>query len=248
VGAEGQIHSFNTTHWSVVLAANNGSDEARQALAALCHTYWRPVFAFIQRRGHSVQDAQDLTQDFFLHVLDGSLLQRADPARGRFRSLLLKSLQHFLIDAHTKRTARKRGGDFAFVSWDDWAAEAPSQMMIPAEAIENWPAERLFDVRWATTVVEQAMRSLREECESRDRRALFDLVSPFLAAERDELSYHDLAERLGTAPATTRSIVHRMRGRYREHLRAAVAQTVENPDEVDEEIRSLCSILALQEA
>lgn len=239
---------FKTTHWSAVLAAgDDGTAASQKALSSLCQIYWRPVFAFICRRGYSVNDAQDLTQDFFVRVTNGTFLERADPGRGRFRSLLLKSLQNFLIDAHDKRKTRKRGSDFQFISWDDWMAEAPSQMSLSAKALEMWPAERLFDVRWATTVVEQAMRQLREECERRGRRRVFDIISPLLAAERAEISYSDMSKKLATSIPMTKNLVHKMRQRYRELLRAAVAETVESPDQIDDEIRYLCSMLSLSE-
>ena len=152
--AQGGPDRFATTRWSVVLASANsqGDDQkAREALTQLCQTYWRPVFAFICRRGHPVPDAQDLTQDFFIMVLKGQLLQRADPDRGRFRSLLLKALQDFLANVHDKRVAEKRGGDVQFVSWDEWMAEAPSHLAISAEQASTWSAETIFDVRWAAT-------------------------------------------------------------------------------------------------
>ena len=151
---------FNTTRWSLILSSLGGQGEeekAREALAQLCRIYWRPIFAFICRQGRSAEDAQDLTQEFFLMILKSNLLQRADAERGRFRSLLLKSLQNFLIDAHTKAQAKKRGGEVQFVSWDEWMAEAPSRLTLPAAALENWPPERIFDVRWAATVAEQAL-------------------------------------------------------------------------------------------
>ena len=144
-----------------------------------------------------LEDAQDLTQDFFLMILKGDLLQRANADRGRFRSLLLTSLQNFLIDSHAKAHARKRGGDVQFVSWDDWMAEAPSHLAIPAAAVESWPAERIFDVRWAATVAEQALRRLQEECESRGRRRVFDVLSTALTADREDVSYEKLARELG---------------------------------------------------
>jgi RNA polymerase sigma-70 factor (ECF subfamily) len=131
-----------------------------QALDQLCKTYWRPVFAFICRSGHPVPDAQDLTQDFFVTVLKGHLLQRADPDRGRFRSLLLKALKDFLANARIKHRALKRGGDAQFVSWDEWMAEVPSRLSISAKEAETWPAERIFDVRWAATAAEHALRQL----------------------------------------------------------------------------------------
>nr|MDQ2660114.1 sigma-70 family RNA polymerase sigma factor [Verrucomicrobiota bacterium] len=154
---------FSTTRWSLVLSSAvedaTGAKDHR-ALGHLCRMYWRPIFAFICRRGYSVADAQDLTQDFFVNMLEGTLLQRADPARGRFRSLLLTSLQNFLIDAHAKRFARKRGGDHSFVSWENWMAETPSQLSVPMQVLGSWTPERLFDIRWAATMVEQALNRL----------------------------------------------------------------------------------------
>lgn len=176
---------FATTRWSVILqSAGRDSDEEkrRKALTQLCRTYWRPIFLFACRRGLSVEDAQDLTQDFFTKILETDWLQRADRSRGRFRSLLLKSLQNFLTDAGEKRSARKRGGGFQFVSWDDWMAEAPSQLSISAQALETLEPERLYDLRWAATVVEQALRRLAEECQSKGRLRLFETLSPHLGA------------------------------------------------------------------
>ena len=126
---------FNTTRWSIVLSCGDSAeDKAHAALSQLCRTYWRPIFTFICRRGFSVSDAQDLTQDFFVMILKGHLLHYADPGRGRFRSLLLKSLQNFLIDANTKRKAWKRGGGVNFVSWDDWMAESPVAIIRSGES------------------------------------------------------------------------------------------------------------------
>ena len=238
---------FTTTRWSVVLSCADstiGDEAARKALAELCKIYWRPVFAFICRRGHSVPDAQDLTQDFFLMVLEGSLLKRADPNRGRFRSLLLKALQDFLIDDSIKKHARKRGGDMQFVSWDEWMAEAPSHLSISAREAESWPAEKIYDVRWAATAVEHALRRLGEECETRGRRRVFDVLSDCLAAEREDVSYQKLSKTLGVPETSVKRLVHQLRQRYRALLREEVAQTVEKPDDVDEELRYLCAALA----
>jgi RNA polymerase sigma-70 factor (ECF subfamily) len=238
---------FVTTRWSVVLSCADptvGDEVARKALAELCKIYWRPIFAFICRRGHSVPDAQDLTQDFFLMVLEGNLLKRADPSRGRFRSLLLKALQNFLVDNSIKKHARKRGGDMQFVSWDEWMAEAPSHLSISAREADSWPAEKIYDVRWAATTVEHALRQLGEECEVRGRRRLFDVLSSCLAAEREDVSYEKLSKTLGVPSASVKRLVHQLRLRYRELLRDEVAQTVEKPDEVDEELRYLCAVLA----
>ena len=230
----------------ILSCTDAGDDEqkTRAALAELCKIYWRPVFAFICRKGHSVPDAQDLTQDFFVMVLKGRLLERADRSRGRFRSLVLKALQNFLHDAAERRHARKRGGDVQFVSWDDWMAEAPSQLSIPAQESESWSAERIFDARWAATIVERSLRRLGDECERRGRRRVFDVLSNCLVAEREDVSYATFSKTLGVAEVAVKRLVHRLRERYRELLRDEVAQTVEKPDDIDDELRYLCSVLA----
>lgn len=238
---------FNTTRWSVVLScADSGIESvaARDALSELCKTYWRPIFAYICRRGYSTQDAEDLTQDFFTTLLQGPLLERADPDRGRFRSLLLKALQDFLGHAIEKRYAHKRGGGMKFVSWDDWMAEAPSQLSFSAQALNSWSPEQLFDLRWAATVVEQALRRLQEECQSRKRLRLFETLSVYLTTERADVSYQNLATTLGIAESAVKKQLHNLRRRYRWLIREEVAQTVENPSDVEDEIRHLCATLA----
>ena len=171
---------FTTTRWSIVLAgANADSDQqkAAEALAELCRTYWRSIFSYVCRRGYSPEDAQDITQDFFLMILKTNWLRQADRGRGRFRSLLLRSVQNFLHNvADTNRTL-KRGGAVQFVSWDAWMAEAPSQISISRHALDSLAPERLFDLRWAATVVEQALRRLGEECEGKGRLRLFEGLS-----------------------------------------------------------------------
>jgi RNA polymerase sigma factor (sigma-70 family) len=244
---EGQPRQFATTRWSLILSAAHSKGEerkARDALEELCRIYWRPVFVFVCRRGYSIEDAKDLTQDFFVKILAPNWLQRADVNRGRFRTLLLTSLQNSLIKAAEKTHARKRGGGVEFVSWDDWMAEAPSQLAISAQALDSLPAERLFDLRWATTVVEQALRRLRDECEGKDRLRLFYALSRHLTDERDEVSYAKLSTTLGVAETAVKKQLHIMRQRYRSLLRDEVAHTVEDPADVQDEIRYLCAALA----
>jgi RNA polymerase sigma-70 factor (ECF subfamily) len=244
---EGEPREFVTTRWSLILsAAHFGSEEqrARDALAELCRTYWRPIFSFVRGRGYSIEDAQDLTQDFFVTILKNEWLHNADRNRGRFRSLLLKSLQNFLINAAEKTHAHKRGGGVEFVSWDDWMAEAPSQLSIPVQALDSLPPERIFDLTWATTVVEHAFQRLREECESKGKLWLFKALSSHLTDERDEVSYAKLSAELGMAETAVKKQLHNMRQRYRSLLRDEVSQTVEDPADVDDEIRYLCASLA----
>jgi len=243
---EGVAREFVTTRWSLILsAANLGSEEqkARDALAELCRVYWRPIFLFVRTRGYSVEDAQDLTQDFFVTILKKNWLQHADRNRGRFRSLLLKSLQNFLINSAEKTHAHKRGGGVEFISWDDWMAEAQSDLSIPGATLESLPPERLFDLTWGATVVEHALQRLREECESKGKLWLFQALSSHLTDERDEVSYARLSVELGIAETAVKKQLHNMRQRYRSLLRDEVSQTVEDPADVDDEIRYLCALL-----
>lgn len=243
-----QRNRFATTRWSVVLSCATPEETGRKALAELCRIYWRPIFAFVCRRGYSVPDAQDLTQDFFLMVIEGNLLQFADPGRGRFRSLLLKALQNFLIDSHARRTAQKRGGKVQFVCWNEWMAEAPSQLAVATSEAENWSAEKIYDVRWAATVVERALHRLAEECESRGRRRMFSALSKYLGAERADVSYAAISESLGVSTETIKRLLHHLRVRYRTILREEVADTVENAEHIDAELRYLCAALASRAA
>jgi RNA polymerase sigma-70 factor (ECF subfamily) len=238
--------TFVTTRWSLILSGTGSKGkehETNTALAELCRIYWQPIFAFICRRGYSTHDAEDLTQDFFVIILEGDWLQNADPSRGRFRSLLLKSLQNFLNDAADKIHARKRGGDVSFISWDAWVSEVPSQLSISTHRLDSLPPERLFDVRWAATVVERALRRLCEECERLGRRQVFDVLSVYLTMERDDVSTASLATTLGIAQSTVKKLLYRMRQRYRWLLRDEVAQTVENPADIEDELRYLCGAL-----
>jgi len=245
VNAEDEPRVFTTTRWSLVLAgANSAGDEQKsaEALAELCRTYWRPIFSYVCRRGYSSEDAQDLTQDFFLMILETNWLRQADKGRGRFRSLLLKSLQNFLHNVADKKQTLKRGGSVQFVSWDAWMAEAPSQLS--PRALDSLAPERLFDLRWAATVADQALRRLREECEGKGRLRLFEGLRNCLAAEHADISYANLAAALDVPENVVKKQLHNLRQRYRWLLREEVAHTVENPADVDDEIRHLCAALA----
>jgi len=238
---------FVTTRWSIILScAGSGAvaGEARTALSDLCRIYWRPIFAFICRRGYSVPDAQDLTQDFFVMLLEGNLFSLADPARGRFRSLLLKALKNFLIDKRKQMKTKRRGGGIQFVPWNDWMAEAPSQLSVPARELGRWPAERIFDLRWAATVAEEALRRLAEECESHGRRRVFAVLSKYLTADRLDVSYASLSASLGVPETSVKKLLYHLRRRFRRLLRDEVSQTVESPGDVEDETRYLCTALA----
>jgi RNA polymerase sigma factor (sigma-70 family) len=238
---------FLTTRWSVILSAGESAgaqQKARDALAELCRTYWRPIFSFVCRRGYSAEDAEDLTQDFFVTIFKNNWFQHADPNRGRFRSFLLKSLGNFLNNANERNHAQKRGGDLEFISWDEWVSQAPSQISLPDKALDTLSPELLFDLRWAATVVEQTLRRLREECESKGRLRLFEMLSSHLTGENADISYPALGIALGIPESAVKKQLYNMRQRYRWLLREEVAQTVENPADIDDEIRHLCAALA----
>jgi DNA-directed RNA polymerase specialized sigma24 family protein len=227
--------NFRTTQWRLVAAASvEGGAEARTALEELYRLYCYPVYAFIRRRGHGRQDAQDLTQDFFVHLLEKGTLGRADSQRGRFRNFLLGALEHFLTHAAERASAGKRGGGCQWVSLDDDAAEERYQLAAP----EGMTAEKLFDARWAATLVEATFIRLRCELESEDKGHLFEALQGFLLGPEDA-SYQEMANALNLNIGTLKTAIHRLRGRYRMLLREEVARTVAAPTEVDEELRYL---------
>lgn len=231
---------FATTHWSVVLAAGHQSSPASQdALERLCQTYWYPLYAFVRRRGYRPEDAQDLTQSFFARVLERDLLRRASPERGRFRSFLLTSLQNFLADEYDRSTARKRGSGQPLISWDALDPEARYAL---EPAGESSP-DRLFERRWATTVLELAWKRLENEYHAAGNRLLFDRLRQFNSVEQSPQGYKHVANELGMPENTVKSHVHRLRRRYRELLREEISQTVASPAELPDEIRYLLAVL-----
>ena len=231
---------FTTTHWSVVLAAGNtSSPDSSQALASLCQTYWYPLYACVRRLGRSPHDAQDLTQAFFARVLERSLVKEADPARGRFRSFLLTSLKNFLADEWDKAQAQKRGGGQPSFSWDEPSAETRYELE-PAHEIN---AEKLFERRWALTLLEQALKRLEAEYAALGKQRLFDELHIVLLGEKGSLTYAEVGARLAMTEGTVKVAAHRLRRRYRELVRAEIAHTVASPGEIDDEIRHLFAAL-----
>jgi RNA polymerase sigma factor (sigma-70 family) len=229
--------NFLTTQWGLILASAEGSAEARAALEGLYRAYCYPVYAFIRRRGYSRPDAQDLTQDFFVHLLEKGALGRADPRRGRFRSFLLGALDHFLAHAAARAAARKRGGGCQMVRLDDETAEARYQLAAP-EAVT---AEVLFDARWALTLLEHALARLAHQYALDHREAVFEALKGFvdLGAGGPETSYEAAAQALGVPVGTVRTLIRRLRKRYLALVREEVARTVADPTEVEDELRAL---------
>jgi RNA polymerase sigma factor (sigma-70 family) len=239
VGGKGSV--FATTHWSVVLAAGQSeSPQAGEALDKLCRVYWYPLYVYARRRGNSPEDAQDLTQAFFVRLLAHDGLRLADPARGRFRTFLLNALQNFLVDAWRREQRVKHGGHNPVISLD--AAEAERRYV--AEPSGSLTPDRAYDRRWALTVIEQVLCTLRQEYSEAGKGALFDALRALLWGADPEFGYAQIGAGLGLSETAVKQAVHRLRERYRDRLRAEVAQTLADPKDLDEELRYLVSVVS----
>ncbi len=233
--------AFVTTHWSVVVAAGrNDTARARDALARLCQTYWHPLYAYVRRLGHSPPDAQDLTQEFFARLLEKNYLADADESRGRFRSFLLASLKHFLANEWHKARAQKRGGGQIPIPIDFGNAETS----IGFEPADTTTAEKIYERRWALTLLDQVLRRLREEYVRDGKAKNFEQLKSTLTEASRSVAYAEIARRLDTTEGAVKVAVHRLRQRYREVLRAEIAETVASPGEVEDELRSLFAALS----
>ena len=236
-----QRPAFVTTHWSVVLTAGRSDTvRAHDALANLCQTYWYPLYAYVRRRGHSPEDAQDLTQAFFARLLERNWVGQADQQKGRFRSFLLSAMNHFLADEWDKARAQKRGGGILPVPLQFDTAET----RYGHEPADNVTPEQNYERRWALTLLDTVLRRLRSEYEQEGKAELFTALNPCLVGDRTAQPYAELAVKLGISEGTVKSAVHRLRQRYRQLLRDEIAQTVADPGEVDEELHHLFAVLA----
>ncbi|MCW5559711.1 MAG: sigma-70 family RNA polymerase sigma factor [Verrucomicrobiae bacterium] len=232
---------FRTTHWSAVLAARDqDSPQGRLALAELCQSYWYPLYAYIRRLGHEAIEAEDLTQAFFERLLEKNYIGGVTPGFGRFRSFLLTALKHFLANEWDRAQTQRRGGGLVILSFDDQEAEIRYQ----SEPADHVTPETLFDRRWAFAVLDRVLARLREEFVASEREELFDQLKIFLTTDLPDGAYGELAVRTGLKPGTIRVAVHRLRRRYGELLRSETAKTVNDPKEVEEELRHLVSILS----
>lgn len=231
---------FVTTHWLVVLSAREQpSARLAAALETLCRAYWHPLYAFVRRQGHSPADAQDLTQEFFARLLQKEYLRAVAPAKGKFRTFLLVLLKRFLADEWDKARAQKRGGGKVFNV--DWATAETRFLQQP---VEHLTPEKVFEQRWALTLLDQVYARLEREYKEQGRGALFDALQFALTGSRSAVPYVDLARQLETTDGAIRVAVHRLRQRYRELLREAIADTVSRPEEVEEELRHLKEAVA----
>jgi RNA polymerase sigma factor (sigma-70 family) len=232
---------FRTTHWSLVLAAGNSSSEhSAEALEQLCRTYWYPLYAFVRRQGHPPAEAQDLTQEFFSHLLSRDALSGVDPAKGRFRSFLLASLKNLMANEWKRGQRQKRGGGAVMFSLD--AVEAEERYRL--EPSDNVTPEKIYERRWAEALLERVLTRLREECDASGRTQRFETLKVFLLDDKGTMPLAEAAERLGLSVIAVKGVVHRLRQRYREIFHEEVANTVNRPEDIDEEIRYLLTALA----
>jgi len=234
-------HRFATTRWSQVIAASGVSPAADNALAELCEAYWYPVYAFVRRSGHSVDDASDLTQAFFTRVLEKHYLKDARPDRGRFRSFLLASVRHFLSNERDWRMTLRRGGRQPHIPLDFGTGEERYQL----EPADELTPERVYERRWTLAVLDKAMARLFSKYEQAGRQDLFGRLKPYLVGDEPE-SYRELADALEVSEGSLRVAVHRLRKDYKTTLRDAIAETVERDEDVDDELRYLLKIVARQ--
>jgi len=237
---------FDTTRWTIVMrAAQNQARGGQSAFAELCGLYWYPLYMFARRRGRSPGDAQDLTQGFFLHLLERRALSGVDRLKGKFRSFLLASFQNHLSDQIDHARRFKRGGDKEFVGLDAVQAEEHYRM----EPVECLTAEKMFDARWAMTLLAEASSRLRREYASEGKTATFDALKAFLDPINSRVppSYEAVANRLQISTGAIKTLIHRLRKRYTVILREEVSRTVSDPAEIDEEMHALCEALVASE-
>ena len=230
---------FPTTRWTLVVAAGDPQrKEARSALVSLCELYWYPLYAYLRRRGYPAEQAQDLTQEFFVRVLEGRYLDRADPAKGRFRSFILTSLKFFVADEQERQRARKRGGGM-LVPLEFSSGEERYQR----EPVHDETPERIFERRWALSLLDLVIQKLRDEFVHHGRPDHFEQLKVFLLGQADA-PYAALAREMNTSEGALKVAIHRLRKRYRELFRQEIADTVADPAEVESELRYLAAVLA----
>ena len=230
---------FVTTHWSVVLSARSpDSPQSTAALETLCRTYWYPLYAYVRRHGRTPHDAQDLTQGFFVRLLQKDYLQAAVREKVKFRTFMLVAFKRFLANEWDQQHAQKRGGYAPIVSIDEELAES----RFAAEPAHQAQPDLLFDRQWAMTLLERTLAQLQGEYVSSGRAKLFEYLQSCLGREESALPYAEIANRLNLTEPAVKMAVHRLRARYREILREQIAHTVSSAEEVEEEIRHLFSV------
>jgi RNA polymerase sigma factor (sigma-70 family) len=227
---------FASTQWSVVLLAGvEHSPQSVVALEKLCQAYWYPLYSFTRRQGHKPHEAADLTQDFFSHLLATNALASVSREKGKFRSFLLSSLKNLLANEWNRARCQKRGGGVPHFSLNEEVAEGCYQL----DHADDGTPDKIFERRWAETLLNRALDRLRQECDGTEKTRRFDEVKVFLIGEKGVNSFAGAAERLNLSLSAVKGLVHRLRRRFRELIRDEIAQTVSRPEEIDQEIRDL---------
>ncbi len=229
---------FQTTRWSVVLAARDTaqqSEDWRASLELLCQSYWYPLYAYLRRKGYSPDDSQDLTQDFFARLMEKDFLQAIDPQRGRFRWFMMDAIKKFAANWNAARSAKKRGGGRQILSLEFDRGEQRYQR----EPVDGWTAEKLFDRRWALELLDRSLQQLAANYEETGKRRYFNELKVFLTADSSPPSYQQVATSLGLSLTAVKVAIHRLRDRYREVVQYQVAQTLDEGDSLEDEIDRL---------
>lgn len=242
----GNAREFRTTRWSeVLLSAQSQAPGSKEALADLCRLYWYPLYVYVRRRGYTPEDAQDLTQGFFLNLLNRKALLRATPLRGKFRSFLLASLQNYLSDQFDREHTLKRGRDVLFVPLDLEGGEERYQ----SDLVDALTPERIYDARWAMTLLSEALRLLRNEYAAAGKTTTVETLQPFLDPGNSQRlpTYEEAATKLQLTVAAVKALIHRLRKRYNALLREEVGRTVSDPTAISDEIRALCEAFVTAE-
>jgi RNA polymerase sigma-70 factor (ECF subfamily) len=232
--------AFDTTRWTIILRAGRDDPFGGEALEQLCRQYWLPLYVYVRRRGHSLHDAEDLTQAFLADVLRRGVIGRADPTRGKFRTYLLTALVNFLHNAHDHAQAARRGGATERVSFDA-AGAADALAQIEADGL---PPDRAFDRGWVLALLDRALRRLRAEQERVGKVRWFERVLPLLQSRPGPGEYEAIAAEFGQTKNSVAVAVHRLNLRFRELVRAEVADTVESPEQLQSELRDLLGSLS----
>lgn len=236
--------AFRTTKWSLIAAAREGSpSESEKALAELCEGYWYPLYAYVRSQGHGPEESMDLTQGYFVRLLEKDYLRRVQPAAGRFRTFLIVTMRHFLINEGERVRALKRGGGVRVLSLD--ADEAEGRFR--CEPADRLTPEQVYERRWALTVLARVLESLQEEYVREGKRKRFARLKGYLTGEGDQVRYREVAAELEMKEPAVRAAVHRMRQRFGKALRDEIAETVADPSEVDDEVRHLLEIVGRRE-
>jgi RNA polymerase sigma factor (sigma-70 family) len=231
--------AFTTTHWSVVLEAQGESPAAQMALEKLCRTYWRPIYAFLRRRGHSPEEAEDTTQGFFAELLKRRSLSAVRKEKGRLRSFLLGALKYFLANEQRRAMAVKRGTGHRLIPLEELRADEEIRM----EPADPTTAEMIYERRWALTVLERVLSRLKDEYFAADNAALFESLKELLPGEPGSPSHAEIAVRLGMSENAARQAFYRFRQRYQALLREEIANTVATPADIEDELLHLIAVL-----